>query len=99
MLDPPGLPSVEVHRPARVTLGKVLIKFLSNATDELALPEQMEARPPTVVGRAGRIESEDLGSFADERGGMGHPSDNRCHDISVKALGQLQTRQEVRHGA
>src|SRR3954467_14809630 len=68
----------------------------------LLLEEELDARPPVVVGRDGRVEAERLRPGADERGAVGEAREpvaqERLDDLLVQRLGELEPREEAGTG-
>ena len=65
--------------------------------DVLRSQEEMHAGTPAMIGRARRVESENVRARADERGGVRYVSDRLRDDVFVERPGELDPGRELGH--
>ena len=94
MPDGNGVPA-ERDRPTAVLRRETGVDRRTDGRDVGRVDEDLQARSPAVVGRAFRVEAEQLGSVAEQRGGVRPRVYERADDIAIEACVQLEGRNEL----
>jgi hypothetical protein len=87
----------ESDRPAAEGLRQPTLQSRGDCVDVARLDEQLEPGSPAVVGRAPRVEAEDLGPFTEPCRGVFLALEQGSNDLRVKPSGQFQAGNEVSH--
>jgi hypothetical protein len=95
--DGDGVPSVS-RRPAVERLRESGLDARHDAGHVDLIDEHVQARAPTVVGRAAGVEAEHVGTGPQEGGAVDGTGQRRPDDFDVERLGEDCARYEVRHG-
>ena len=86
----------EAHRPATELVGHPGLDRFEHPSHLLVLDEELQARPPAVVGRALGIEPEHVGTVPESCSCVLRVTQQRRDRFVVKGASELETWNEVR---
>lgn len=96
MLHGDGVPPVP-GRPAAVGVWEGVGDPRPHAGDVVLVDEDVQPRSPAVVGGPGGVEAEDIGTGAQQGGGVGGVAKDRPDHLGVETFGQVSAGDEHRH--